>query len=221
MLWVVSSAMLVFCLALECKPSWYRPAVMDDTVLRRAKVESAELVEFIGTHLVVGDPFDAVLTQASINDMAAALSVLSPEAAERIPREIVQFAAAFEAGSLRFGFLAERGGWRAIVNVEVGLEVAESSDDIIVTLRDVRIGAVSVPRWALRRVLDERLRTEAARSTRGEEGSIFRGRVEPVEAWTDGVRVPNRFTWPNGRRPFRIERVTMECGEARVRIRPL
>lgn len=214
-------SMFVFGLAVECRPSWYHPASMDDDLVQRAKIESAKLAEFIGTHLVAGEAFDAVVTQASINEIAAALPVLSPETAGRVPREITQFAAAFDAGRLRVGVLADHGGWRAIIGVEVAVEVGVSADDILVSLRDVRIGAVEVPRWLLRRIFDERLRAAAERSARGGDAVMLGSRADSVEALLAGVRIPNRFVWPNGRRPFRVERITMEHGEARVRIQPL
>ena len=39
--------------------------------------------------------------------------------------------------------------------------------------------------------------------------------------WLSGLRVPNRFVWPNGKRPFRIDAIELTQGRIRLRLESL
>lgn len=212
---------LVAGLALEYKPGWYRPVSLDEAGVRRAKVATAEMAEFIGTRLVVGAPFDVVLTQESVNEWAAALSALSPETAARIPAEIAAPALGFADGRVRAGFVSSRGGWRALVSADARVGIDAEVDDILVSLGDVRIGAVPVPKSWVRETIEAFRGSSASRADGSLAAAVLPGQSGSIDALGGGVRFRNRFVWPNGRRPFRIEDVTMESGRLKVRVQPL
>jgi hypothetical protein len=45
--------------------------------------------------------------------------------------------------------------------------------------------------------------------------------VRSVEQLYRGIRIRNRFVWPNGKRLFRIDQITIDADELRLRIEPI
>jgi hypothetical protein len=70
----------------------------------------------------------------------------------------------------------------------------------------------------------DRLRAARRSSSSGKDSDEWNDvwrRVKSADELYEGVRFPNRFTWPNGRRAFRVASLTMTRGELRIRLEPL
>lgn len=206
-------------LVVEHKPAWYAPARLDDAARRAARRSAASRADAFGDLLVRRRPFDFVLAEDEVNGWLASAPEWWPRAKDAEWRDPV---VRFEPGTVRLGALVERGGWRAIVSVAVGVRLASGGSDVELQLEEAFGGSLPIPLavlgWA------------AARN-----GSPGRGRtpdrqgasvdslvhaLESVDELLTGVRRPNWFVWPNGDRAFSIEELTLEEGRLKLRIRP-
>ena len=131
----------------------------------------------------------------------------------------------FEDHSIRIGVLYAGGRWRAILSVSLSLGVSRDGLSLETALNEAHGGSLPVPRALLTRMLDPLL--QEARAHRDGKShavawlaSVLR-EVESVEQAFTGVTIRNRFTWFNGRRPFRIDAIEIVPGALRLRIEPL
>ena len=212
-------------LVFQHKPSWYRPVTVNETLLQKARRESAATVDTISRQIVQGRPFEVVLADHMVNEWLAALPHQWPDARRAIPPEISDIALSFDAGKIRVGALCVHGGWRAIVSVGLTPGVSADGSKVSVALAEAHGGSMRVPRAVLEDILQRAL--EYTRSNPGggndnptELGSILRD-VLSVEELFEGVSIENNFVWPNGERPFRIDAITVRAGELHLRLEPL
>ncbi len=212
-------------LVFQHKPDWYRPVTVDETVLQQARRDSAATVDTISKQIVEGRTFEVTLRDHTVNEWLAALPHQWPDARRSIPPEISDIALSFDAGKIRLGALCVRGGWRTIVSVGLTLGVSPDGSEASIALADAHGGSLPVPRAVLEDVLQRvlqhaRSNPSSADDDPGELGSILRS-VRSVDELFEGVKVENRFVWPNGARPFRIDAITARAGELRLRLEPL
>ena len=150
------------------------------------------------------------LEQGQVNEWLACLPETLPELQRALPRQIDSWVVSFEETELLIGGHYDDGTWRAIVNAAFDLRLSPDRRSVIVTLRDVRGGSLSVPRPVLDSLLDQ---------MRGRIASL-QG-VESLVELRSGVAIPNRFIWPNGKRPIRIGRIDMSKGKIELTLEPL
>lgn len=198
----VSTAALI--LALEYKPAWYAPPLPSESELREGRMEAMRIVDDVGDRLVTGVPFDVELSQAQVNVWLSGLEQIWPEASQRIPDEVRQPYVSFEPDSIRSAARVEAEGWRAIASCVYQLALSNDKKLLTARLQAARCGAVPLPQFVIATFL--------------KSPSTMRSQREP---WYEYLEWDNYFVWPNGRRPFRIERIDLEHGFIRIRIVPL
>ena len=206
------------------KPGWYRPIELDDAGMRRVRAEATGVVDHVSDKIAQALPFDLVLDDRSVSEWLATLAALSPEMADRIPKAMSRPAIRFDDGQMRMGVLVDADGWQAILGVCVTLRVSQDGRSIHIALTRIQGGSLPVPRAILARLFD-RILPYARQRWAGEEDEGTAARyirdVRSVDDLFESVEVRNRFVWPNGDRPFRIDSIEMDDGELRLRIEPL
>jgi|CXWL01.1.fsa_nt_gi hypothetical protein len=205
---VLAAGGVALMLALEYRPAWYAPVALTETELQQGRMEAMRVVDLVSDQLVDRKPFEIALSDNQLNTWLSGLAQIWPDAERRIPREIVEPFVTFESGSLRTAARLVSNGWRAIVSSDYGLQLSTDKKHLIVKLNSVRCGAVTLPRFVVASLCKPYLRTEAMRG-------------HTLSQLYEGLPFENRFVWPNGRRPFRIEELNVEQGKIRLRIEPL
>ena len=211
-------------LVFQHKPDWYRPPVLNATGLQRARAEAVATADDVSDRMVRGEPFDVVLEDRAVNEWLAALPHAWPDALEALPPELSDLVVAFEVDRVRIGALYTRRGWRAVVSGAVSLSLTDDGQRLNWRLDEVCGGSIPVPRRLLARFVDPLLARRGGGDDRRRPDGSSRPELEDVSstaALFDGVTSPNRFTWFNGRRPFRIAALRLEDGKLRLRIAPL
>lgn len=190
--------------AAACRPRWYTPAAVDYTHLPADKQALVALVDGIGDALNAGQPIEVQLEQAQVNRWIAARREIEMDLSglplDLLERPCVNF---LSDGRLRVAWLAERRGWRAVVTIELRLTLKD--DEVLVECTELRLGALPLPRdWAGKAV-----------------AAALEGAGYPVRFERNRVAcIPGQGVWQNGRRPFRIERLTIEAGRMVLALSP-
>jgi len=216
-------AFIVIWLAFHHKPAWYRPVTPDEGGLQRARRDTTRLADSFGDQLVKAVEFEITLRDADVNPWLAALPHLWPEVMRTWPTVLTEVAVAFQDGKARVGAHYADHGWHAIVSLEVTPQVSDDGTTILLSLAGAHAGSLPLPRrildpfWPPLLNLRDRL---SSRSNVPDRTNGTDGKVGPTALFGD-IRVRNRFTWPNGDRPFRIDSITVEGGELRMRVEPL
>jgi len=219
---------LALLLALEHRPGWYVPAVLDEQGVQAARRDATNAVDRFGDHLVRRQPFEVVLRVDAINAWLTALPSIWPDAARAIPQELRDSALRFESGLLRIGAHCEVSGWRAIISGAVAAALTDDGGTIELRLVETCCGSVPMPQSLIARIANPHL--EAAALSEGKQPSALETprnaissihEIRSIEQLYRGVRIRNRFVWPNGKRSFRIQQITIEPGEVRLRIEPI
>lgn len=204
-------ALVALWLAFQRRPGWYRPIIPADTVVRQARSETTAAIEETGQLMVRGTTFRISLDEGKLNEWVAALPYLWPDEASRVFDTLHGLAVQVEDGRVRIGGLLERGGWRTVVHLAVRVELVHSASKVRIVLEDVRAGALPVPLMAL----------EAAAARADRSISLGHGRKVKLEQLFTGAEIENRFVWPNGERPFRIQSISIEHNEIILDLEPL
>lgn len=199
---------VILVLALEYRPAWYAPAVLTDSELQRCRMDAIRVVDYVGDQLVDRKSFEMTLSDDQLNAWISGLAQIWPEAARRVPSEIVEPFVAFEEGVVRTAARMESDGWRAIVSSEYELALSPDHKQLIVRLVSARCGSVTLPRFIVMSLLKPYLDAE-----------VLSGFT--LDQLYDGKQIENRFVWPNGKRLFRIDQLDIEPGAVRIRIEPL
>lgn len=212
------AASVVFALGLwltfQHKPGWYRPVEASEAVVARARREAPNLVDQISGALVRGETIAVTLREDQVNEWLAALPVAWPEFRELIPAGVTQPTVRITEEGLRVGCHLESSGWKVIVGVVWHVAVVEGGASVEIRLGSVQAGSLPIPAAVLKPMLNRALAQEGGG---GNQGSTVRSADELFE----GVRMENRFEWPNGRRLFRIGRLTTGDKELVIVLHPL
>ena len=236
-------------LTFQHKPGWYTPIVVDDAVAQRARREALALADYISDRMVQGQRFDVVLSKRSVNASLAVLPHVWPDAAQALPLSVIGIGKAASRSALRspavhfgadevdFGVLYDKHGWRVIVSVALSARVSKDGRFLRFQARGFHAGSLPIPRAILDRLLAPVFRESGqgrGPRSRGHDRKADREAALPMPTLGDalrqlgsvddlftGVRLRNRFTWPNGRRPFRIESIKLNEGQLTLRVEPL
>lgn len=213
-------------LAAQHRPGWYKPVKLDplnEGALRSVRREATNTFDAFGDLLFEGKPFEFTLTDESINQVLTALPQIWPEAAETIPQELSELAVHFGKGWVRAGALVSAPNWKAIGSVKVSLSLNEDHSTIKAALVGANCGSLPLPRVVLEPGIDKNLKVASGGST---NSKIMPSPDSDVVSFRsasqlyDGISIPNRFTWPNGNRKFRIKSVKLTDGKVQLEIEP-
>lgn len=212
----------VLWLTFQHKPGWYRPVTLDPAGLHQARRDATNTLDSVGDRIVRGEPFDLVLSKRSVNEWLAALPQLWPDAASRLGSRFTELAVDFDSDGIRLGALYTRRGWRVIASVDLKIAVTQDGRFLQITLPNLYGGSLPMPRRLLKSLLEPFILQSRDKPSAGA------GAFDPIvsEIWSageqvTGVRLRNRFIWPNGRRAFRFASVEVKSGELCLRIEPL
>ncbi len=213
-------------LAFQHKPEWYQPVRLDDPDYQLARREAVATADSISDQLVQGKEFDLVLTDRSVNEWLAALPSIWPEAKQALPDELRDPAVRFAENRIRFAAHFDKNGWQAIVSVDLFVRVSDDGTSVTVALAGARGGSLPLPRAVIERLLRPLIehsrssgKNHDANATSPWDAAVRS--VRSVDQLFTGVNTRNRFVWPNGKRPFRIEWIRATNGELRIRLQPL
>ncbi|MBW7904116.1 MAG: hypothetical protein LC135_13750 [Phycisphaerae bacterium] len=192
-------------LAAARRPAWYQPRSVDHARLAIDKAAAFRTVDEISAALNARQPIEFALDEAQVNRWLAARCEIWPDAelARLTPleRPLVHM---LPDGTLRVAATVAAGEWRGVLALTFRFETA--GDELVIHWTGVQFGALPVPRHWVSGAIDRFVPSQAA----------------PLRAFDQGAsRIPNRWTWPNGRRDFRIERLEVRAGEVLIRLAPL
>lgn len=204
-------AVIVLWLTLHHIPSWYRPALLDETGTQRARSEAVSVTDYISDQMVKQKAFEVTLSDKSLTQWLAALPSIWPTAHERLPPQIRDIAVGFDRNVVRIGARYD-GSVLTIVSIHLALDIIENGTQLSVRMLHVRSGSLPFPIAILDRMLADRLSTVDSPAAH---------KIESLSDLVEGVQFENRFVWFNGRRPFRIESLEVTAGEVRLRLQPL
>jgi hypothetical protein len=212
-------------LTFQHKPRWYQPVVLDARSSQAAKADAVTTADHVSDRMVEGRLFEITLTEDSVNGWLAALPHAWPDAQRALPPELSAPAVSFDPQELRIGALAAVDGWQTIVSVALAIQLTEDGREVSVALAGAGAGSLPFPRALLRRALEPLISDLHADHPGRHDGSdVLTGAMREIRSADDlfdGIRIPNRFVWLNGDRPFRIESITLGEGQVRLRIEPL
>lgn len=207
-------------LIFQHKPDWYRPPPVNERMLRDARSEVAEIVEGISHRIVRGETFELSFTDETVNQWLAALPHVWPGARRNVPPELRDLVIRFEDGRIRIASLYVKGGWRAVLTVAVEVGLSKDGRRVSLQLIEAHGGSLPVPHSVLVYMLGG--------LAIGGADTVIRSGDPPkphkpgtAADWLSGLRVPNRFVWPNGKRPFRIDAIELTQGRIRLRLESL
>jgi hypothetical protein len=153
------------------------------------------------------EPFEVLLHDWSMTDWLAVLPSVWPELTQSIPEGVTDVALKFDNGQVLIGAHCVRDGWRAIISVAVNARLTDDGGHLEIVLRGVYGGSLPLPETLVAGWLEPALRD-------------WRG-GDSLDDPFAGVRIRNRFVWPNGDRPFRIASIKVDGGDLRIGIVPL
>ncbi len=221
---VLGVTLLVLWMMFQHIPEWYVPVEVSSEDLPRVRRESSRWIDGVSDKIVRRRTFEIELQEFEVNQLLTALPDVMPDADRYRPQEVVAPVVSFHDGYIRVAVRLVQDLWQCIVTIDLSIEVTEDGRYLILALREVHGGSLSIPRNALQRAFGPELE-EARKSAPGGRSSspwseAFRD-VDHVSKLYDGLRVRNSFTWPNGKRRFRIESITVVDGVLKVVIDPL
>lgn len=213
-------------LGLQYKPAWYRHVLGERSAPKRARAEAVRLADTLSDSLVAGRTVEMVLSDRVVTGWLAALPSVMPNADYQLPSGVTEPVVCFDSdGIIRVGARVDQSGMRSILNVGVRVELVEESRYIRVALVYAKGGALQAPRAVMERILKPLFnpRLTSYGQVRGsfsqEAGTL--PQVHSVDNLFDGVRMANRFVWPNGDRAFKIDGLRHEDGLLKIQITPI
>jgi len=202
---------------LQHKPRWYAPPRLDEAARRAARRRATVRADAFGDLLVRRVPFDFVLLEEDVNRWLASAPELWPRAEGATLRDPVL---RFEPGAVRVGALVERGGWRAVVSVAVGVRLTDDGSDVELRLMEARGGSLPIPLSVLAWAAGSGEKQPQERAGSSDGGTAVVSELQSVDELLAGVRRRNWFVWPNGDRAFSVASLSLTPGRLSLRIRP-
>jgi len=196
-------ALAVLALAATYRPPWYSPAAVDHARLPADKRELVNLLDRIGESLNNGRAASFELRAEQVQRWLVARTEIWPEAAIDLG-PLRDPLVTFEGGQIRVGATLELRGVRAVLSATCRVEVREGI--VLIRHGSVRLGALPVPRtWVARLVAG--LPPSGQTATAARDPGV--------------IALANDWTWPNGRRRYRLREFQVSDGCVKVTLEPL
>jgi hypothetical protein len=162
--------------------------------------------------------FEFRLRQDQVNAWLVSREQMWPESRRWLPPQITDPQVIVDRGGVRLGATFRQGSVRAVLSAQ--FEVHASQNGVALRLAGVAAGSLPVPRSKIRELL------AMVDARNWPVGRRVHGQLDdrPMPALSDlyeGIVLPNGWIWQNGRRPFRITRITCESGEIVATFEPL
>ncbi len=213
-------------LTLQYKPAWYRQAIVERMSPKRARAEAIQLADTIGDSLVARQPTEIKLSDRGVTGWLAVMPSLMPQGQYSLPHGVSALAVRFdEAGFIQVGASVDQKGFRVILSVSIRIELVKQGQYIRMALDQANGGALHLPKALLEKVLNQFLQSEMVsrvsdKNDRSRSIDTF-AKARTVDEWYEGVLIPNRFVWPNGDRPFKVDRLTFSDSMLTIQIQPM
>lgn len=190
-------------------PSWYRPRWLSAQEMQRVQREFDASFDHITRKLAAGQRFELSFTDEQLNDVIAAQPRLWPAAREWLGPALSTPRLCFEQGAVQVGIRHHWGSIQSIFNARLTPRV--NTNHLVVALEECRAGSLRVPitllgkRWAA-----------------SDAGAAWWDRtVGSLLGEPRRTDVRNRFYWPNGDIPFRLDGIEIDEHRLTMFIEPL
>jgi len=216
---LAASAVVTAWMMFQHIPAWYQPIqVLPDDV---DPVKDDFIATIDGLSKLLNEsqePFEYRLTQEQINAWLAVRKEIWPLSRKWLPPSLEDPMIVLDPDGLRLAVLFRRRSLQAVVSAR--FRVRATSDGLLLHLAEVTGGDLPLPRSQVRKVL-ARLDRDLWPGGRTVHSPLGNRPLPPLSDLPDGMRLPNEWIWPNGKRPFRITRITFEPGAVRITFHPL
>jgi hypothetical protein len=195
--------MLVMIGTATCRPNWYAPAAIDHSRLRADKADFANLLDRIGARLNAGEPVEFELTADQLNRWFAARGEIWPALRFEL-QGISGLQISLLAGdSFRLAGVVSKGPVNAVLSATARCRV--EPQELLIDIESLHLGKLLIPSGGVLAPL---------------RAAIARGDRRTATMSGDTIRIRNQWTWKNGNRRFRVERLEIGDGIAHVRLAP-
>jgi len=224
LLGVVAVTTVGMFLSLQYIPQWYAPPKLTDDDLPRIRASLPAAFEDFSRRLVAGKPFKFTLAAKTINEWIASRNAIWPDAYNALPPNVQEPVIWFDNELVTIGATVVDGSLRAVVSF--GISVGVSVDTIELFAENTVVGSLTLPVDWLTTVVDLPAADELELAMARLKDTVQLIDDEATDRSVTqrllkGVRVKNRFRWPNGKRWFRIQSIGMEAGQLTLAIQPL
>ncbi|NOS99766.1 MAG: hypothetical protein HOP29_03975 [Phycisphaerales bacterium] len=207
-------------LSVSCIPAWYDPPTVAEADLPRIRAAVPNAYQSFTDRVVNGAPFTFTLRAAELNEWIAARDALWPDARGTVPGWLHGPVIAFERDRIILAARVTSGSTNAVVSARFA--ITASADTVEIRLVGIAVGALPLPRSLLPNDFERQVRDWLDRANlpmdRPTTGDGDRAGLRPP--LTDGIRIPNRFHWSNGRRDFRLVGITSRDGSVNLTVEP-
>ena len=201
-------------MAFQHVPSWYRPVYVPADDYQRVRDSLQFACQEFSDGVINQESFRYTLTDRQINEWIYCRGEIWPDAEGVLPAFLAEPMIVFRPGEIILAGRYEGGEVQTVVNA--GFTPTIEGDDLLIRLNSAGGGSLPVPRALISGPLAELLTSEQLWSRLQIEPGLDNDHLtqdriaELIESTAKGWRVRNRFVWPNGKRPFRINGVSVE-----------
>jgi hypothetical protein len=187
-----------------CRPSWYAPAVIDRVHLKADKADFANLLDRIGAELNAGQPVEFEISEDQLNRWFVARGEIWPALRFELQGISGVQINLLHGDALRLAGTVIRGPVSVVLSAVARCRVEPA--EVVIDVESLRAGKVPIPSGKMLAPLRE---------------AIARGDSRTATMSGETIRLRNRWRWKNGNRAFRLDRLEIAEGIARVRLAPI
>lgn len=190
-------------LAATCRPASYRPMSINQARLAHDKRNLVNLVDEIGVALNAGQTALITLDEAQINRWLAGRAHFWPDAnLDLTPFDHPQIA--LEPDAVAVAAQVADGNWRIVLSIACKIQIC--AETIQIDCARARVGRLPLPvAWGLRQ----------------SAAAVAEGLPRDWRLADGQLVLPNRFTWPNGERAYKVQRLTIRDKTVQIELAPL
>lgn len=210
---------IILWLTFQHKPSWYRPTLLDDAGKKIARRESTNFFDSIGDQMFRGEPFVLNLTQQQVNEWLSLIPYILSDVDAVDSGRITQPAIQFDNDIIQIGVHYQKGGLQTILNVTFEVKVLPGGQEIELGITGIRGGSLPAPKSILEPLISRLMNKNP--DHKSTMITMLLGTMDSANELFSCVQRRNRFVWPNGKRMFKFESITIRNGGIRLSIKPL
>jgi len=200
-------------------PAWYHPLEIPPEQVQSVRDD------FVGTFDRLSEllntspgPFEFRLRQDQVNAWLVSREQMWPESRRWLSPQLSDPQVIVDRSGVRLGATFRHGGVRSVLSAQ--FEVHADQGGVAVKLAGVSAGSLPMPRSKVRELLATIDARHWPAGRRG-HGQVDDRPLPALAGLYEGIILPNGWIWQNGRRPFRITRLTCEPGEIVAIFEPL